>query len=127
MMSQREALEVLAAHRGDQLVLTTMSSVGIWPSLSDTPLDFAYIPSAMGQGPSLGLGLALARPAGFPGWNDPKIAATLLLWLLFALLLYLRVQVRLGGTQLAVLTIMAFGLLLVTLVSTHTSIRGGLP
>jgi sulfopyruvate decarboxylase subunit beta len=62
MMSQREALEVLAAHRGDHLVLTTMSSVGIWPNLSDTPLDFAFIPSAMGQGPSLGLGLALARP-----------------------------------------------------------------
>src|SRR5208282_6560537 len=62
MMSQHEALEVLAAHRGDYLVLTTMSSVGIWPNLSDTPLDFAYIPSAMGQGPSLGLGLALSRP-----------------------------------------------------------------
>ena len=26
------------------------------------PLDFAYIPSAMGHGPGLGLGLALARP-----------------------------------------------------------------
>src|ERR1700674_4641679 len=62
MTSQREALEVLAAHRGDHLVLTTMSSVGIWPSLSDTPLDFAYLPSAMGQGPVLGLGLALAQP-----------------------------------------------------------------
>jgi thiamine pyrophosphate-dependent acetolactate synthase large subunit-like protein len=30
--------------------------------LSDTGLDFAYIPSSMGQGPALGLGLALARP-----------------------------------------------------------------
>src|SRR5262245_44350396 len=39
-----------------------MSSVGIWPKLSDTPLDFAYIPSAMGQAPALGLGLALAQP-----------------------------------------------------------------
>ncbi len=60
MMSQRAALEVLALHRGQHLVLTTMSSVGLWPELSDTPLDFAYIPSAMGHGPSLGLGLALA-------------------------------------------------------------------
>jgi ABC-type transport system involved in cytochrome c biogenesis permease subunit len=75
----------------------------------------------------VGIGLALARPNGFPGWNDPKIAGTLLLWLLFVLLLYLRVQVRLGGTRLAVLTIMAFGLLLFTLASAHTSIRGGLP
>jgi thiamine pyrophosphate-dependent acetolactate synthase large subunit-like protein len=39
-----------------------MSTAGIWPQLSDTPLDFAYIPSAMGHGPSLGLGLALAQP-----------------------------------------------------------------
>jgi thiamine pyrophosphate-dependent acetolactate synthase large subunit-like protein len=62
MMTQREALEVLAAHRGTHVVLTTMSSAGVWPSLSDTPLDFAYLPSSMGQGPALGLGLALAQP-----------------------------------------------------------------
>ncbi|MBI3822157.1 MAG: aldehyde dehydrogenase, partial [Planctomycetes bacterium] len=37
-------------------------SAGIWPQLSNSPLDFAYIPSAMGHGPSLGLGLALAQP-----------------------------------------------------------------
>jgi thiamine pyrophosphate-dependent acetolactate synthase large subunit-like protein len=61
-MSQRQALEVLARHRGPRIVVTTMSSTGIWPALSDTPLDFAYIPSAMGHGPSLGLGLALAQP-----------------------------------------------------------------
>ncbi|HZZ82262.1 MAG TPA: thiamine pyrophosphate-dependent enzyme [Gemmataceae bacterium] len=61
-MTQREALEVVAAHRGDRIVVTTMSSVGIWPQLSNSPLDFAYIPSAMGHAPSLGLGLALAQP-----------------------------------------------------------------
>jgi thiamine pyrophosphate-dependent acetolactate synthase large subunit-like protein len=59
-MTNHDALEVLAAHRGDRIVLTTMGSVAIWPGLSDTPLDFAYIPSSMGQGVSLGLGLALA-------------------------------------------------------------------
>src|ERR1041384_1045366 len=62
MMSQRQALEVLAAHRGDKIVITTMSAVAIWSALSDSPLDFAYIPSAMGQGPALGLGIALAQP-----------------------------------------------------------------
>jgi sulfopyruvate decarboxylase subunit beta len=62
-MTQREALEVLAAHRGGHVVVTTMSAVAIWPALSDTPLDFAYIPSAMSQGPALALGLALAQPA----------------------------------------------------------------
>src|SRR5205085_3036672 len=61
-MSHRQALEVLARHRGDKVVITTMTAVGLWPQLSDTPLDFAYMPSAMGHGPSLALGLALACP-----------------------------------------------------------------
>lgn len=62
MMTHRDALEVLARHRGTHVVVTTMTSVGVWPSLSDTPLDFAYLPSSMGQGPAIGLGLALAQP-----------------------------------------------------------------
>jgi thiamine pyrophosphate-dependent acetolactate synthase large subunit-like protein len=62
LMSQRQALDILAEHRGDRIVVTTMSSAGIWPQISDTPLDFAFIPSSMGQGPDLGLGLALAQP-----------------------------------------------------------------
>lgn len=61
-MTQRQALETALPHRGQRIVVTTMSTAGIWPSISDTPLDFAYIPSAMGHGPSLGLGLALAQP-----------------------------------------------------------------
>ena len=60
-MSQRQALEVLARHRCDKVVVTTMTAVGIWPELSDQPLDFAYMPSAMGHAPGLGLGLALAQ------------------------------------------------------------------
>lgn len=60
-MSQREALEVLAQHRGQHVVVTTMTAVGIWPELSNTALDFAYMPSAMGHGPGLALGLALAQ------------------------------------------------------------------
>jgi thiamine pyrophosphate-dependent acetolactate synthase large subunit-like protein len=62
MMTAREALDVLTRHRGDRIVVTTMTAAGIWPSLSDTPLDFPYLPSSMGQAPSLGLGLALAQP-----------------------------------------------------------------
>ncbi len=61
MMTQRRALEALAAVRGERIVVSTMGSSGIWPSLSDTPLDFAYIPSSMGQGIALGLGLALGE------------------------------------------------------------------
>jgi thiamine pyrophosphate-dependent acetolactate synthase large subunit-like protein len=61
-MTHPQALEVLAGCRGDKVVITTMTAIGIWPKLSDTPLDFAYIPSAMGHAPALGLGLALAHP-----------------------------------------------------------------
>jgi thiamine pyrophosphate-dependent acetolactate synthase large subunit-like protein len=61
-MTHREALEVLAAHRGGRIAITTMASIAIWHELSDTPLDFAYVPSSMGQAPALGLGLALAQP-----------------------------------------------------------------
>lgn len=62
MMTHRDALEVLAAVRGDRVVVTTMGSVAIWPQLSDSPLDFHYLPSSMGQGVPLGLGLCLAKP-----------------------------------------------------------------
>jgi thiamine pyrophosphate-dependent acetolactate synthase large subunit-like protein len=61
-LTKREVLEVVAAHRGRRIVITTMSPITAWKELSDTPLDFAYIPSAMGQAPALGLGLALAHP-----------------------------------------------------------------
>src|SRR5205823_7397577 len=61
-MTNRQALEVLARHRGDKVVITTMTAVGVWPELSDTALDFAYMPSAMGHGPGIALGLALACP-----------------------------------------------------------------
>lgn len=61
-MTARQALEVLALHRAERIVITTMTATGIWPALSDTNLDFAYIPSSMGQAPALGLGLALAHP-----------------------------------------------------------------
>ena len=62
MMTHREALEVLFEYRGDRVVVTTMGSVPIWPDLSDTPLDFAYLPSSMGQAVPLALGIALAQP-----------------------------------------------------------------
>jgi sulfopyruvate decarboxylase subunit beta len=62
-MKMVAALEVLAALRKDEIVITTMGSAREWPKLSRHPLDFHYVPSAMGQAPSLGLGLALAKPA----------------------------------------------------------------
>lgn len=62
-MSLVPALEVVAALRREEIVVTTMGSVREWPKLSRHARDFHYIPSAMGQAPTLGLGLALAQPS----------------------------------------------------------------
>ena len=56
-------LETLLKLRGDDdIVITTMSAAREAPKLSQHPLDLHYIPSTMGGGPALGLGLALAQP-----------------------------------------------------------------
>jgi sulfopyruvate decarboxylase subunit beta len=60
-MTHRESLDVLAACRGHHIVITTHGSIDLWKSISDTPLDFSYVPTSMGQAPCLGLGLALAQ------------------------------------------------------------------
>jgi ABC-type transport system involved in cytochrome c biogenesis permease subunit len=60
-------------------------------------------------------------------WKDPKIVGTAVLWLVFAILLYLRYGVHLRGRRVAQLTIVAFILLVFTLASAHTSVSGGGP
>jgi thiamine pyrophosphate-dependent acetolactate synthase large subunit-like protein len=57
-----EALRHLAGLRREEIVVTTMGSAREWPKLSDHPRDFHYVPSAMGQATSLGVGLAIAQP-----------------------------------------------------------------
>jgi thiamine pyrophosphate-dependent acetolactate synthase large subunit-like protein len=39
-----------------------MGATREWQKLSDSPLDFHYLPSAMGHAPMIALGIALARP-----------------------------------------------------------------
>lgn len=57
------ALRVLHGLRTDRdVVIPTMSSAREWMKLGSHPLDFIYAPSAMGQAPSLGLGVAMGRP-----------------------------------------------------------------
>jgi ABC-type transport system involved in cytochrome c biogenesis permease subunit len=60
-------------------------------------------------------------------WTDPKILSTAVLWLVFAILLYLRYGFRLRGRRVALLTIVAFCLLLFTLATSHTMVPGGSP
>jgi thiamine pyrophosphate-dependent acetolactate synthase large subunit-like protein len=62
-MSLVDALRVLKAVRTDrQLFIPTMGSAREWMTLGTHLLDFIYAPSAMGQAPNLGLGIALAQP-----------------------------------------------------------------
>jgi sulfopyruvate decarboxylase subunit beta len=63
MLDKYVCLEKLAARRREEIVVTTMSVAGPWARLSDGPLDFAMVESAMGHAPAFALGLALARPA----------------------------------------------------------------
>jgi ABC-type transport system involved in cytochrome c biogenesis permease subunit len=75
------------------------------------------------------LGMALmARESGtLEGWTDPRIISTVFLWLVFAIVVYLRYGLHLQGRRVALLTIMAFALLLVTLVTAHQHPLGGAP
>ena len=56
------ALEVLRAWRTDEIVIATMGASREWRRLSDHPRDFHYIPSTMGGGLPLAVGLAVAQP-----------------------------------------------------------------
>ena len=57
-----ESLSILKSHRSNEVVIATMGASREWLKLSQHPRDFIYVPSSMGQAPTLGLGLALARP-----------------------------------------------------------------
>lgn len=58
------ALDVLrAVRRDDEVIITTMGNAREWMKGGELhPLDFVLVPSSMGHGTSIGLGLALARP-----------------------------------------------------------------
>lgn len=58
-------------------------------------------------------------------WSDPRVLGTVLLWLVFALMLYLRFAQHLRGRQVALMTIAAFFMLLCCLVITHPLRPGG--
>ena len=60
-MTLVEALEVLRAVRRDEVVVTTMGNAREWQKLGKNALDLIYVPSSMGQGTSLALGIALAQ------------------------------------------------------------------
>jgi thiamine pyrophosphate-dependent acetolactate synthase large subunit-like protein len=69
-MQLRGAMEILREHRapGD-VMITSMGSAREWIAMANEsntaldPLDFIFVPSSMGEAPSLALGIALAQPA----------------------------------------------------------------
>ena len=62
-MSTSAALQVINEIRGDDdIVITNQGSSREWPKLGEHPLDFHFLPSAMGAAIPLGLGLAIAQP-----------------------------------------------------------------
>ena len=61
-MTLPDALDVIHRQRRDAVVITTMGAARDWQKLERHPKDLVYMPSSMGQGPPLGLGIALAQP-----------------------------------------------------------------
>ena len=62
MIRNSDLMEVLASHRGDAVVMSTMTATRSWTAASDSePLDVP-LGGAMGKTSSVALGLALAQP-----------------------------------------------------------------
>ena len=101
---------------GGVLALVVLAGVGvvIWQTGDSTPEADPVI--------------AVSRSNCGQGWTDPKILSAVVLWLVFVILLYLRYSLHVFGRQAALLTIVAFALLLFILVTpTHTFLLGGGP
>jgi thiamine pyrophosphate-dependent acetolactate synthase large subunit-like protein len=63
MLSLIDSLAALKSFRTDRhIIVPTMGAAREWMALGTHPLDFIYAPSAMGEAPALGLGIALAQP-----------------------------------------------------------------
>jgi ABC-type transport system involved in cytochrome c biogenesis permease subunit len=75
----------------------------------------------------IGLALLVQERGLLQGWTDPRIVSSFLLWIVFTIVLYLRYGYHLRGKRFAFLTIVAFVLLLCTLVTSHHIGVGGEP
>ena len=78
----------------------------------------------MTGGVCIGAGLMFLGSRQVLSWADARILGTVILWMVFGLLLYMRYGFHLTGRRMAQLTIIAFVLLMFTLVSSHEFVRG---
>jgi ABC-type transport system involved in cytochrome c biogenesis permease subunit len=58
-------------------------------------------------------------------WSDPRIISTLILWVVFAVLVYMRLGMHLRGRRAALLTLVTFALLMLSLATSHHGPVGG--
>jgi ABC-type transport system involved in cytochrome c biogenesis permease subunit len=76
----------------------------------------------------IGIALQIHRGDFGEGWTSPKILSGLGLWIVFAILLYLRYGIHVRGRQVALLTMLAFAVLIYTLIApVHPFLQGGSP
>lgn len=61
------------------------------------------------------------------GWTAPRVISTAGLWLAFLALVLVRYVANSSNRRIAVLTLIAFGLMLLTLASAHPVVSGGSP
>jgi ABC-type transport system involved in cytochrome c biogenesis permease subunit len=73
----------------------------------------------------VGIARLLQRGEGIAAWGNLRILGTLLLWVVFVILLYLRYGAHLRGRRVAWWTIVAFALLLFTLAAAHPFVMEG--
>jgi ABC-type transport system involved in cytochrome c biogenesis permease subunit len=73
------------------------------------------------------IGAVLMFVERLPGWTDPRVVSFFVLWLAIAVLLYLRYGHHLRGRRVALLTVLAFGLLLCCLSLSHPVGQGAGP
>jgi ABC-type uncharacterized transport system permease subunit len=59
------------------------------------------------------------------GWDNPRILSVVGLWLVVAILLFLRFRMHVRGRQVAIVTMVAFAILVVALVFSHPFVTGG--
>jgi ABC-type uncharacterized transport system permease subunit len=76
----------------------------------------------------VGAAVQIQRGQFGEGWDSAKIVSSLGLWLVFAILLYLRYGIHARGRQVALLTMLAFAVLICMLVaSPHPFLQEGPP
>lgn len=64
-------------------------------------------------------GVLILMGSELVGWSDPRVVSTIVLWIVFAVLMYLRFGYHLRGRQVALMTIAAFVMMLCCLILAH--------